>query len=195
MDIIEITRSKLRRELLKYYFMHPGEKYYLRQLERELKLPVANIRRELIKLEKMGLFASQRIGNLVYYSLNNKHPLYSDIKSIVFKTIGIGNIFRRVIGKLKGTKYAFIYGSFAKGAEISASDIDFMVIGDVSQNELLGKLRKIEDQIGRTINPTTYSLREIKEKVKRKNHFILNVLKGKKIMILGEESELSRLIG
>ena len=192
MDIIEITRSKLRKELLRYYFTNPGSRRYLRELERILKLPVGNIRRELIKLEKIGLFISEKVGNLVYYSLNKKCPLYNEIKNIVLKTAGLGDIFKKKLQKIKGIEHAFIYGSFAKGEEIKTSDIDFMIIGDIQQDKLVVALHKIEDEIGRTINYVSFTQKEAIDRIRKKNHFILNVFKDKKIVIVGNEDELQR---
>ena len=193
MDIMNISRSKLREELLRHYFLHPGERYYLRELERLLGFPVGNIRRELTKLKKIGLFSSEKVGNLVYFSLNKKCPLYNEIKSVVLKTVGLGDVFKKNLQKLKGIKYAFIYGSFAKGEEIAGSDIDIMIVGNVAQNELVSALHKVEDQIGRIVNYVCFTQQELKERIKKQNHFIINVMKDKKIMIVGDKSELQRI--
>ncbi|MBU0672343.1 MAG: nucleotidyltransferase domain-containing protein [Candidatus Margulisbacteria bacterium] len=190
MDILEIARSKLRKELLSYYFTNPGSRCYLRELERILGFPVGNIRRELTKLEKIRLFTSEKVGNLVYYFLNKKCPLYNEIKNIVLKTAGLGDVFKKKLKKIKGIKFAFIYGSFAKGEEIKTSDIDFMIIGDIKQDKLVAALHEVEDKIGRTINYVSFSQKEVVDRIKRKNHFILNVFKSKRIMIFGNENEL-----
>jgi predicted nucleotidyltransferase len=192
MEIVEITRSKLRKELLRHFFLRPRERFYLRELERILGRSVANIRRELKKLEAIGLFTSQKVGNLTYYFLNKKCPLYHEIRSIVLKTAAFGDIIRDNLKETKGIKYAFVYGSFAKGEEIPSSDIDLMVIGDVNRGELTSKLYKMEKAIGRQVNLLTYSLKEVASRIKKKNAFMMNVLKGKKIMIIGDEHELQR---
>lgn len=193
MEIVEITRSKLRKELLRHFFSRPGERFYLRELERTLGLSVANIRRELKKLEAIGLFASQKVGNLTYFSLNKKCPLYHEIRSIVLKTAAFGDVIKDNLKEIKGVKYAFIYGSFAKGEEISSSDIDLMVIGDLNRGALTSKLYKIEKAIGRQVNLLSYSLKEVADRIKKKNAFMAHVLKGKKIMIIGDERELQRI--
>jgi len=192
MEIVEITRSKLRKELLRHFFSRPGERFYLRELERTLGLSVANIRRELKKLEAMGLFTSQKMGNLTYFSLNKKCPLYHEIRSIVLKTAAFGDVIKDNLKDIKGVKYAFVYGSFAKGEEIASSDIDLMVIGDFNRGALTSKLYKIEKAIGRQVNLLSYSLKETADRIKKKNTFMVNVLKGKKIMIVGDEHELQR---
>jgi len=192
MEIVEITRSKLRKELLRHFFAHPGERFYLRELERILGLSVANIRRELKKLEAIGLFTSQKMGNLTYYSLNKKCPLYSEIRSIILKTTALGDVIKNNLRGIKGIKFAFVYGSFAKGAEITSSDIDLMVIGDFAREEATTRLYKIEKAIGRPVNLLSYSLKEAADRIKKKNAFMTNALKGKKIMIIGDERELQR---
>jgi predicted nucleotidyltransferase len=193
MEILEIIRSKTRKEILGYYFLHPAERFYLRQLEKILGLPVGNIRRELRHLENLGMFLCEKVGNMSFYFLNKNFPFYSEIKTIILKTIGVGNIFKTTISRIEGINFAFIYGSFAKGSEIKGSDIDFMVIGNIDQKKLITSVKKIEDKIGRAINPTTYSIAEFKEKIKNRNRFILNVMKDKKMMIIGKEDELKRL--
>jgi len=115
MDIFNIGRSKTRKAILQLYFSHPEKKYYLRQLERILHFPVQNIRRELINLEKNGMFKREKSGNQVYYFINRESPVYSDIRNIISKTIGIENQLRESLSGVSGIKKAFIFGSFADG--------------------------------------------------------------------------------
>ena len=89
MDLFSIGRSKTRKAILQLYFSYPEKKYYLRELERKLGFPVHNIRRELINLEKTGIFKKEKLGKQVYYYLNIKSPIYKDISNKITKTIGI----------------------------------------------------------------------------------------------------------
>jgi len=50
--------SSTRVKILKLLLLHPEEKYYIRQLARELKSQVNSIRRELENLENFGLLVS-----------------------------------------------------------------------------------------------------------------------------------------
>ncbi|MDD5071422.1 MAG: ArsR family transcriptional regulator [Patescibacteria group bacterium] len=50
--------SNTRVKILKLFLLHPGEKYYIRQLARDLKLQVNSVRRELENLEEFGLLSS-----------------------------------------------------------------------------------------------------------------------------------------
>jgi len=66
MDMLQITKSKLREELLNLYFTNPNKRFYLRELERILGFSVGNIRRELIKLKKRPFsYRKQRESHLL----------------------------------------------------------------------------------------------------------------------------------
>lgn len=190
MDIFQITKSKLRQRLLSLYFTNPDQKFYLRELERTIDFPVANIRRELVKLEKAGLFLIENKGNLVYYYLNQAYPLYPELKGIISKTSGVPITIKSMLEKIKGIKQAFIYGSFAKNEQKPTSDIDLLIIGEVNENKLVAPCRKLEKELQREINYTLYSQTDFDRKKKAKDPFVLEVVKQPKVFLIGTENEL-----
>jgi len=192
MEILRITKSKLREDLLNLYFTNPDKKYYLRELERILNFSVGNIRRELIKLSKTGLFLSENKGNLTYYYLNKSFPLFKELKSIILKTSGAPKMLREALEKLGGINQAFIYGSFAKGEEREGNDIDLLIIGKVDKDKLIGEIGKLERKLQREINYAVYGKENFKKKKEEGNPFILDILKGKKIFLIGDEDGLCR---
>jgi len=187
MDMFRITKSKLREELLVLYFTNPNKKYYLRELERILNFSVGNVRRELIKLESTGLFLSEKKANLVYYHLNKSYPLFKELKSIIFKTSGAPKMLHTILEKFKGISQAFIYGSFAKGEEREDSDIDLLIIGKVDEDKLVEVISKLERKLQREINYAVYGKEDFNKKKEEGNSFILDILKEKKIFIIGDE--------
>jgi len=190
MDIFLIKKSKLREDLLTLYFTNPDNKYYLRELERILNYSVGNIRRELIKLENTGLFLSENKGNQVYYYLNKSYPIFNELKNIIFKTFGVAKLLHDILIKFKGITHAFIYGSFAKGEEREDSDIDLLIIGKINEDKLIDELNRLEKKLQREINYTLYSKDEFEEKKDKRNSFILDIIQGKKITVIGSENEL-----
>ena len=184
MDLLKLTKSKTREKILRLFFSNPNKKYYLRELERILNVTVGNIRRELLALEKKKIFESKKVGNLLYYFLNKKHPLYKEIKKIVFKSIGVEGRIRRALGSLKDIDNAFIYGSFAMGIEDNFSDIDLFIIGNPDSDKLLDIINKLEKEFQREINYTVVSKREFSKKKRTGDFFLKNILKDKKIVIV-----------
>ncbi len=190
MDLFRISKSKLREELLVLYFANPNKKYYLRELERILNFSVGNIRRELINLESAGLFLSENKGNLVYYYLNQSYPLLKELKSIISKTFASLKMSQNISKKFDGINQAFIYGSFARGNEREDSDIDLLIIGKVDEYKLIEEKGKLERKLQKEINYAIYGKKDFNKKKKEGNPFILDILQGKKIFLIGDENGL-----
>jgi len=190
MEFTYISKSKIRRDLLVLFFTNITERYYLRELQRRFGYSVGSIRRELVKLEKDGLLVTQRTGNLLYYSLNIRHPLYKELKSIVAKTVGIEGGIRDRLTQVKNIKTAFIYGSFAAKHETGMSDIDLMIVGEPNTTRLNGVVAELEHMLNREINTTVYSPSEYRNKKNSKNGFIQDLLINPKIMLIGNKDDL-----
>jgi predicted nucleotidyltransferase len=193
MDILKITNSKTRRAIFQLYFAHPEKKYYLRELERILNLPVQNIRREFLALEKNGIFIREKRGNQVYYSLNTKSPIFPELKSIVSKTIGAQSHLKKILTTIAGIKIAFIFGSFAQKKEDSLSDIDLMIIGKIDENLLIEKISKLERLLDREINYHIYSQSEFAKRIREKDFFITKILSKPMIFLIGNHEDISRI--
>lgn len=86
MNLIGLLKSKTREKILKLFFSDVEKKYYLRELEKKLSIPVGNIRRELISLEELGVFKKEKVGNLVYYFLNKSSPFFGVFENIILIT-------------------------------------------------------------------------------------------------------------
>lgn len=184
-----ISKSKIRQALLTLFFTNPSQKYYLQELSRMLGYSAGSIRRELLRFQTDDLFNTDRVANLLYYSINTKHPLYKELKSIVSKTVGVEGSLKKTLSSFKKIKIAFIYGSFATRREKAASDIDLMIIGEPNTSLLNEKIIELEKGLKREINQTIYSLKEYKAKKKAKSGFILDLLKKQKIMLIGKEND------
>jgi len=190
MDISKIFKSKTRKEIFRLYFTNPESEHYLRELERILEIPVSMIRNELVRLEEDGIFQTRKKGNQAYYFLNKTYPLFSELKSIVFKTVGIQGMLKEILRKIKGIEVAFIYGSFAKQEENAKSDIDVLIIGKIDDSVLIGEVRKLESTLQREINYSLITRDEFKKKAKEKGSFIAELIKNPKMFLIGEKGDL-----
>jgi len=181
--------SEVRIDILSHFFMHPGEGYYIRQLEKILNKPVSNIQKELVKLEKINLFSSSIEGNQKRYTLKNEFPLYNELRNIFIKTAGLSDLIRDELKSLKDIEFAFIYGSFASGDETSQSDLDLMIIGNISGISINRSIKKVEKKISRVINYSIYSRKEIEDRINDNDNFIKTILEGPIILIIGKKDD------
>ena len=82
----------------------------------------------------------------------------------------------------------------AREEEKAGSDMDLLVIGKLGLRKLSGLLSGIPEQIGREINPHVFSVKEFKNRIAQKEHFISQVIKEPKIFIIGSENELEKMV-
>jgi uncharacterized protein len=189
-----ILFSESRRSILALLYGHADEEFYLREMARRAGTGIGATQRELRQLSEAGLIQDVRRGRQVYYQANRKNPIFVELKSILAKTSGIRDILHEALTSLKDRiKLAFVYGSVARGAEKASSDVDLMVVGEISFSDVVSALAKIETKLGREVNPTVYGPREFREKLAAKNHFLSAVAKEKKLFVIGDEREFRRL--
>src|SRR3989304_8201383 len=105
-------KSKVTRKLLHYFFINPDNSIYVNELSRKLQLDKRNLVKKLKELEKEGILANERRANLKLYLINKKYPLYNEYKKIIAKTTGLEAILKNILVNVKGTKQAYIYGSY-----------------------------------------------------------------------------------
>lgn len=133
-------------------------------------------------------------GKQIYYQANSKSPVFGELKSIIIKTAGIGDILKIALTPIaQEIDCAFIYGSIARGSEKADSDVDVFVVGRVTFLDVVAALNKAQEILGREVNPTVYPAREFREKLAKKNHFIKSIMTGEKIYLIGDEHELKKL--
>lgn len=164
----------------------------MREIERRSGYSIGAVRQELSKLFKLDLISKRKDGNRVYFSANVAHPLYTDICSIVTKTIGLADVLRDRL-RDDSISVAFLFGSFAASSEHASSDVDLMVIGELGLRRVSELLSGIEDMIGREINPIVMTASEFAKKLKAKNHFVTRVIRGPKLFIRGDEDDIAAM--
>ena len=98
------------------------------------------------------------------------------IRGIVAKTIGATPLIAQAFKKVEGISEAYLYGSFARDQQDTASDIDVLVIGNPKGEVLAEAMRRLERQLGREINYTVLTRKELESRRKRKDAFLDQLL-------------------
>lgn len=182
--------TKNRAELLKLFFTNPERAFYMQEIGRILDKKPGTFQRTLNNLVSENILESEYKANARFFKVNKKYPFFKELKNIIFKTIGIKGGIEGALREMRGIKLAFIYGSYAKIKENYLSDIDLIIVGNPDEDMLIKKLDKLEERLQREINYKLYSFNDFKNDIKEKEPFISEILKDKKIMIIGDESEL-----
>ncbi len=170
--------------VLEIFFNQPERAFYLRELARLLGKQPGVFQKDINKLVEENILSSYHQANNRYFKLNKKHPLFKELKSIFFKTVGIQGTLKKELKDILGIKEAYIYGSFAQGKERAASDIDVLFIGSIDENELIDAISMLENKFGREINYVLMTEKEYGKKIKEKNSFLENIISKKRIKLI-----------
>jgi predicted nucleotidyltransferase/predicted transcriptional regulator with HTH domain len=178
-------RSKARRKLLAHYFTNLTARHHLRDLAERLSVDPSNLSKELSRLEREGLFRSEVSGRQKYFQLNREYPLFSEVRSIIAKTIGAVPLLAESLKKIEGIEEAYLYGSFARNQQDAASDVDVLVVGKPKSDTLAEIVQKLERRLGREINYTVLTRKELESRRGRKDAFLENVWHNKRVLLVG----------
>ena len=189
-SIADALFTKTQKRVLTLLFSDTEQSYYLNELVRLAGVGKGTVRRELDNLLSAEIITITKQGNQNHYRANPKCPVFNELKSIIKKTSGILDVLLHALEPfLNELELAFVYGSVAKGSEHSASDIDLMLVGEgLNYSDIIGELIPAAEQLGREVNPTIFSPKELKERLASKQSFATRVLAQDKLWLLGENN-------
>jgi hypothetical protein len=76
--------------------------------------------------------------------------------------------------------------------DTAASDIDLMVVSDsLTYTDVLAALEPVSVELGRPVNPTVHSRRELTRRIKDGNASVKRVLAQPTVWVIGTEDDLS----
>jgi hypothetical protein len=186
----DLITSKSRVKLLTVFLTNPYEMYHVRECVRRTGDEINAVRRELQFLEKKGVLTKEQRANRVYYQLDKTYPFYFDLLTLGAKTIGLGDEILKNRIKLGKLKYIMFSGLFVRRTKKNPEDVDVLVVGDVVLPELALLIRQEESRLGIEINYAPMTEEEFVFRKKRNDPFIITILTGVRIMLVGDEEAM-----
>ncbi|MBI2041053.1 MAG: nucleotidyltransferase domain-containing protein, partial [DPANN group archaeon] len=134
--------KNIKETLREWFFLNPTAKMRVRQIERELKLPLPSVIRYCRALEKEGVLKTTEIGNVVFYSADRS----SEIFLLEKKLFNIRQLYKSGLVNYVKSEFhnpvTIVFGSYAKGEDTEGSDIDLYVETLSGKNISLNKFEK-----------------------------------------------------
>jgi predicted nucleotidyltransferase len=185
--------SKTQQRVLGLLFGQPDLSFYATEMIGLVGAGSGAVQRELARLEQSGLVTVRRLGTQKHYQANPDSPLFAELCAIARKTVGLAEPLREALAPLaRKIAAAFVYGSIAKRQDTAASDIDLMVVSDtLTYADVFGVLEPVQVRLGRTVNPTVYSRKELAQRLKKRNAFVTRVLAQPKLWVIGSENDIA----
>jgi len=184
--------SKAQQRVLGVLFGNPDRSFFTSEVIALAGTGTGAVQRELARLAATGLVTVKRMGRQKHYQANPAAPVFAELRGLVVKTSGVADVVRAGLLPLRNRIHAaFIYGSIAKSEYTAASDVDVMVVSDeLTYGDVFGALEETAKQLGRKVNPTVYTRREMRTRLKQGNAFVTRVLAQPRIWLFGDEHAL-----
>lgn len=193
---IDALFPKIRQNILAAAYSQPERWWFMSELAAFIKTTPSSLQRELGSLVESGILRGRRDGNRLYFQAETDSPIFAPLRELIAQTLGISEKLKESFLPLaKKIRCAFIYGSVARREEHARSDVDLIVIGSVGLAKISPVIRELERRFNREIDVICYSANEFDAKVRAENHFLISVLKTKKIFLIGDDDELEKLAG
>ena len=189
----EALFSKTQRQVLGLLFGNPNRSFYANEIVRYAGIGIGTVQRELEKLSGAGILTITKIGNQKHYQANRGSPIFEELYNIVVKTFGVSDVLRRALEVfVEDIRFAFIYGSVAKGTDHAGSDIDVMLVSQkLTYPDVMSVISHVESKLGRVVNPTLYKPSEFRKRIVTDSGFVRKVMEQPKIFLIGTEDDIS----
>ncbi len=187
----DLIISRVRVKMLSLFLNNPATIYHVREIVRQVGEEINAVRRELAHLEKAGMLAKEQRANRLFYRFRKEYPLYFELMELIGKTTGLGWDIVKNRTKLGKIKYAMLSGRFLRGLpHASSSDVDLLIVGSVVLPELASYVKAEEVKKERELNYTVMSEEEFTFRKRRRDPFVLEILGGSRVLLIGDEEEL-----
>lgn len=181
--------------MLAVLFGTPDRSFYANEVIALAQSGTGAVQRELADLAKAGLLTVSKQGNQKHYQANASAPVFTELRGLVLKTMGLADVLRAALaplaplaGQIDG---AFIYGSVARQQDTAQSDVDVMIVSStLGYGEVFGALEGATASLGRKLNPTLYSPADWARRLEGDNAFATRVWQQPKIWLIGSEAQL-----
>ena len=191
--MVDALFSTTQQRVLGLLFGQPDRSFYATEIIGMVGAGSGAVQRELARLESSGLVTVRRLGTQKHYQANPDSPVFAELTGMVRKTVGLADPLREALSPVaSGILAAFVFGSVAKRKDTATSDIDLMVVSDdLTYADVFEAVEPVTAKLGRTINPTVYSRRELAKRRREGNAFVTRVLAQPKLWIIGTENDLA----
>jgi len=188
--------SNARVKILKLFLLNPSQKFFVREVARNLGLQLNSVHREIGNLVSIGLLAVKEAepGELEdvkatkqdkkYYQVQESFVFYKELKALLVKSeVLYEKEFTDKLKKLGKIKLLILTGFFVNDDKAS---VDLFVVGDFNKERLAKIVKELEGNLVREINYSVMAEEEFNYRREIADVFIYEILDGTKIVIIDE---------
>jgi len=180
--------TKTQQRVLALLFGQPERSFFATELIALTRSGSGAVQRELKRLSDSGLAVVTKVGNQTHFQANRAAPVFSELRGIVLKTVGVVEPLRAALTSLaQHIELAIVFGSVAKRTDTAFSDVDLLIVSDtLTLEQTYSALAPAERQIARKINVTLYTPGEFRRRREEGHPFLTRVLADEWLLLIGD---------
>jgi len=192
----QLFESQPKIKILKFFFRNYQENFTLKEVLRRLRTNAFLIRRELSKLEKLGLIRQRKVwlsfekkrGGVrkeqkIVFGINVDFDFFNELKNLILKsTIASKDELMSKTKKIGNIKILALSGIFT-GDETAKADI--LIVGDkINPRKLNTFIKDLEAEVGKELNCAAMTTREFNYRYDMYDRFVRDLLTGKSEILI-----------
>jgi len=204
--LAQIFGSNARVKIMKTFLSKPEQKYYTRQLARDLNLQVNSVRRELKNLEEIGLIKQEEAKILSdvketkiktgaknlknekkYFIIDRNFLLFPELKTLFAKANLLScQDFLKNTAEFGEIKQLWLSGIFSGDG---SAPIDMLLVGKIKKDKFIKRLQNLEADLNKEINYTLMDEAEYEYRLEIHDIFLNRIRQSRHLKIINSEKE------
>jgi len=195
--MIDLGRSRTRDAVVRELFAEPHVAFHVRGLARRTGEAVANVHRELRRLERAGWVVRSTDRNRVLYRVDEGHPLYAEMARLVAKTVGVSRVLAAALFDVPGVLYAALVDVADGPALGTAAPLHVLVVAETVDPPppAAAALRPAGQWLDRGFDLQVVGIDELRGRVGRGEPSVTRLLSRSRTPLVGDEHHLRALLG
>lgn len=185
----DLLVSEVRIKILKLFLSSPTKQFHVRAVVRDVGAEINAVRRELLKLHKIGLLRKRQSGNRIYYTPDTTNIFYPELLSLVYKEGALAQALNKHAKEIGDIKFAVLSRAFLRGRKSTVMDVDLFVVGSVSMDTLKKVVLGTEKIMEREVNFAVMGEQDFLFRKRKNDHFVNRILIQSRTMLIGDEEE------
>jgi predicted nucleotidyltransferase len=150
------------------------------------------LKRELLRLEALGLLRRVEEDGKVYFDPVLAHPSWAAFRTLLREHGDPVDVVREVLRDVPGIKAAFVFGSTVRGGARKGSDVDVLIVEEGMPTAAIGRaMIEAESLLNRPLDVKRFTPAALAAKLSRGSVFLHEAVSGPKAWLIGSEDALA----
>jgi hypothetical protein len=182
--LVTLFGGKTKARILDVLLSHPGQSYHLRGLATAAGTDSGNTSKLLRPLVESGLVVAAPDRHSTRYSINVKSPLVAPLRQLI-ACAGSLMVDLQAAAHRVAAEYIGVFGSVAAGTDDAQSDVDVLIVGDLSTVAAQAAFKSVGRKHHKNINAVVVSASDLAIKLRQGSAFWTSIAAGRRIDLKG----------